>query len=106
MHRNADQERPVPLTPVPATPSRNIKIAMILGASMGTSILPASDMSVRIAAHTNRMDWAPSPSPSVWRKRVALEGPQESGRVTSVVLNHATVEGHLIPEGSALKEVS
>lgn len=38
-----------------------------------------------MCAHTRGMEWAPSPSPSVWRKRVALEGPQESGRVTSVV---------------------
>ncbi|CAM9425557.1 unnamed protein product, partial [Hapterophycus canaliculatus] len=41
--------------------------------------------SVRVCVHTSAMEWAPSPSPSVWRKRVALEGPQESGRVTSVV---------------------
>lgn len=41
--------------------------------------------SVRVSVHTRGMEWAPSPSPSVWRKRVALEGPQESGRVTSVV---------------------
>ena len=31
------------------------------------------------------MAWAPSPSGSVWRKRVHLVGPPESGQVTSVV---------------------
>ncbi|CAM9217242.1 unnamed protein product [Scytosiphon promiscuus] len=45
----------------------------------------AVDRGVRVCTHTNAMEWAPSPSPSVWRKRVALEGPHESGRVTSVV---------------------
>ncbi|HEY7241594.1 MAG TPA: cupin domain-containing protein [Burkholderiales bacterium] len=36
-------------------------------------------------ADTARMAWAPSPSGSVWRKRVHLVGPAESGQVTSVV---------------------
>ena len=31
------------------------------------------------------MAWAPSPSGTVWRKRVHLAGPAESGQVTSVV---------------------
>jgi anti-sigma factor ChrR (cupin superfamily) len=31
------------------------------------------------------MEWAPSPSGSVWRKRVHLVGPPESGQVTSLV---------------------
>jgi anti-sigma factor ChrR (cupin superfamily) len=31
------------------------------------------------------MAWAPSPSGTVWRKRVHLVGPPESGQVTSVV---------------------
>ncbi len=40
----------------------------------------------RIArADTAAMDWAPSPSSSVWRKRLDLAGPAEAGRVTSVV---------------------
>jgi hypothetical protein len=43
------------------------------------------DLSVRAVADTNRMEWAPSPSGSVWRKRVHLVGPPESGQVTSVV---------------------
>jgi anti-sigma factor ChrR (cupin superfamily) len=43
------------------------------------------DLSVRAVADTARMEWAPSPSGSVWRKRVHLVGPPESGQVTSVV---------------------
>src|SRR5688572_5973848 len=31
------------------------------------------------------MEWTPSPSGTVWRKRVHLVGPAESGQVTSVV---------------------
>jgi len=34
---------------------------------------------------TEHMDWTPSPSGTVWRKRVHLVGPAESGQVTSVV---------------------
>lgn len=34
---------------------------------------------------TQAMDWAPSPSGTVWRKRVHRAGPEEAGQVTSVV---------------------
>ena len=44
-----------------------------------------ADLSARAFADTTRMDWVPSPSGSVWRKRVHLVGPPESGQVTSVV---------------------
>jgi anti-sigma factor ChrR (cupin superfamily) len=43
------------------------------------------DLSVRVAVDTTRMEWTPSPSRSVWRKRVHLVGPPESGQVTSLV---------------------
>jgi len=43
------------------------------------------DLAVRAVADTTAMDWAPSPSGTVWRKRVHLVGPPESGQVTSVV---------------------
>jgi anti-sigma factor ChrR (cupin superfamily) len=43
------------------------------------------NLSARAVADTSRMQWAPSPSGSVWRKRVHLVGPPESGQVTSVV---------------------
>lgn len=35
--------------------------------------------------HTDEMPWSPSPSPTVWRKRLERSGPVEAGRVTSVV---------------------
>lgn len=44
-----------------------------------------TDRTVLVVQHTAGMEWAASPSPSVWRKRLALEGPKESGRVTSVL---------------------
>ena len=43
------------------------------------------NLSVRAVADTTLMKWASSPSGSVWRKRVHLVGPPESGQVTSVV---------------------
>jgi anti-sigma factor ChrR (cupin superfamily) len=43
------------------------------------------DLAVRSAADTARMEWTPSPSRTVWRKRVHLVGPPEAGQVTSVV---------------------
>lgn len=43
------------------------------------------NLSVRAVADTARMQWTSSPSGSVWRKRVHLVGPSESGQVTSVV---------------------
>lgn len=43
------------------------------------------DLSVRACVDTARMEWTASPSGSVFRKRVHLVGPPESGQVTSVV---------------------
>jgi len=43
------------------------------------------DLSVRATADTGGMEWSPSPSGTVWRKRVHLVGPPESGQVTSIV---------------------
>jgi len=43
------------------------------------------DLSVPATVDTSTMEWSPSPSPSVWRKRVHRVGPAESGQVTSVV---------------------
>jgi anti-sigma factor ChrR (cupin superfamily) len=40
---------------------------------------------MRAVADTERMPWTPSPSGTVWRKRVHLVGAAESGQVTSVV---------------------
>jgi len=50
--------------------------------------MPASihgDLKSFCAVDTNRMQWTASPSGTVWRKRVHLVGPAESGQVTSVV---------------------
>lgn len=35
--------------------------------------------------HTDELTWQPSPSPTVWRKRLELSGDVERGRVTAVV---------------------
>ncbi len=59
------------------------------------------DLSVRAAAHTAEMEWVSSPSGSVWRKRVHLVGPPESGQVTSVVRYEpdSKFRAHDHPEG-------
>ncbi len=44
-----------------------------------------ADFSERVVVDSSIMEWEPSPSPTVWRKRLALSGGAESGIVTSVV---------------------
>jgi anti-sigma factor ChrR (cupin superfamily) len=62
------------------------------------------DLSLRVAVDTNRMEWTSSPSGSVWRKRLHLVGPPESGQVTSVVRYeaHSTFPAHDHPEGEEI----
>jgi len=62
------------------------------------------DLSVRAVADTVRMNWTPSPSGSVWRKRVHLVGPPESGQVTSVVRYEpdSRFPAHDHPEGEEI----
>lgn len=62
------------------------------------------DLNVRAVADTTVMDWTPSPSGSVWRKRVHLVGPPESGQVTSVVRYEpdSTFPTHDHPEGEEI----
>jgi anti-sigma factor ChrR (cupin superfamily) len=50
------------------------------------------------------MAWAPSPSGAVWRKRVHLVGPPESGQVTSVVRYEprSRFPAHDHPEGEEI----
>lgn len=69
---------------------------------MGASI--NGDLSVRAVADTARMEWTPSPSGSVWRKRVHLVGPPESGQVTSVVRYEprSSFPAHDHPEGEEI----
>jgi hypothetical protein len=59
---------------------------------------------VRAVADTARMAWTPSPSGSVWRKRVHLVGPAESGQVTSVVRYEprSRFPAHDHPEGEEI----
>ena len=62
------------------------------------------DLSVRAAADTTRMEWVPSPSGSVWRKRFHLVGLPESGQVTSVVRYEpkSSFPTHDHPEGEEI----
>ena len=61
-------------------------------------------LSVRAVADTARMDWGSSPGGSVWRKRVHLVGPPESGQVTSVVRYEpkSRFPAHDHPEGEEI----
>ena len=43
------------------------------------------DLARRAVMDTRAMEWHPSPSGTVWRKRLHLVGPAESGQVTSLV---------------------
>jgi len=62
------------------------------------------DLSLRAVADTRRMEWMPSPSGSVWRKRVHLVGPPESGQVTSIVRYEprSTFPAHDHPDGEEI----
>jgi len=62
------------------------------------------DLAVRVAVDTAAMEWTASPSGTVWRKRVHLVGPAESGQVTSVVRYEpsSTFHGHNHPDGEEI----
>jgi anti-sigma factor ChrR (cupin superfamily) len=62
------------------------------------------DLSVRAAADTESMEWTPSPSGTVWRKRVHLVGAPESGQVTSIVRYEpeSSFPAHGHPEGEEI----
>ena len=62
------------------------------------------DLSARAFMDTTAMDWAPSPSGTVWRKRVHLVGAPESGQVTSIVRYepNASFPAHDHPEGEEI----
>ncbi|MGH0031616.1 MAG: cupin domain-containing protein [Myxococcota bacterium] len=62
------------------------------------------DMSRRERVDTTRVDWSPSPSPTVWRKRLHRVGPAESGQVTSLVRYDpgARFPEHDHPEGEEI----
>lgn len=62
------------------------------------------DLSARAAVDTNAMEWASSPSGTVFRKRVHLVGPPESGQVTSIVRYEpdSSFPAHDHPEGEEI----
>jgi anti-sigma factor ChrR (cupin superfamily) len=62
------------------------------------------DLSVRVAVDTAAIQWTASPSGTVWRKRVHLVGPAESGQVTSVVRYEprSTFHAHAHPDGEEI----
>jgi anti-sigma factor ChrR (cupin superfamily) len=62
------------------------------------------DLAVRVAVDTAAMPWTPSPSGTVWRKRVHLVGPVEAGQVTSVVRYEprSTFHAHAHPDGEEI----
>jgi anti-sigma factor ChrR (cupin superfamily) len=71
---------------------------------MGITHSINGDLGVRVAVDTASMQWSPSPSGTVWRKRVHLVGPAESGQVTSVVRYEprSTFHGHDHPDGEEI----
>lgn len=62
------------------------------------------DLSRRARVETDDMPWSPSPSGTVWRKRVHRVGPAESGQVTSIVRYEpgATFPIHDHPDGEEI----
>ncbi len=54
--------------------------------------------------HTDALEWQPSPSPTVHRKRLELVGPPEAGRVTSVVryAPGSSFHAHPHPDGEEI----
>jgi anti-sigma factor ChrR (cupin superfamily) len=62
------------------------------------------DLALRVAVATEAMPWTPSPSRTVYRKRLHLVGPAESGQVTSVVRYEprSTFHAHEHPDGEEI----
>ena len=62
------------------------------------------DLKVRVAIDTWARAWEPSPSASVWRKRLHRVGPPESGQVTSVVRydRESSFAAHDHPDGEEI----
>ncbi len=63
-----------------------------------------ADMSTRVVMRAADMDWQPSPSPTVWRKRFYRDGPAEAGVVTSLVRYDAgsAFPTHQHPDGEEI----
>ena len=62
------------------------------------------DMSKRVSVDINEMAWQPSPSNTVWRKRLHLVGGPESGQVTSIVMyeKDSQFSAHAHPGGEEI----
>jgi hypothetical protein len=62
------------------------------------------DLALPVVMDSQAMEWSPSPSGTVWRKRLYLVGPPESGQVTSVVRYQAasTFPAHDHPDGEEI----
>ncbi len=62
------------------------------------------DVSERVVVDTNAMDWVPSPSGGVLRKRLHRVGPAEAGQVTSIVQYRpgSSFPTHPHPEGEEI----
>lgn len=71
------------------------------GAAMAESV--NADLTKRAVVETARMVWQPSPSPTVWRKRLDLLGGEHS-RVTSIVRYdpESSFPAHDHPEGEEI----
>ncbi|ACY16744.1 cupin domain-containing protein [Haliangium ochraceum] len=67
-----------------------------------------ADLSQLAIVHTDELEWQPSPSPTVWRKRLELRGDSERGRVTSVVRYdpESSFPAHDHPEGEEILVLS
>ena len=62
------------------------------------------DLSAGVVVDTTSLPWSPSPSGTVWRKRLHLVGPAELGQVTSLVRfeNNSRFHAHDHPEGEEI----
>lgn len=71
---------------------------------MTSEIQRNGDTARRATMDTSTMDWAPSPSGTVWRKRLHMVGGAESGQVTSLVRYQpdSTFPAHDHPEGEEI----
>ena len=71
---------------------------------MGETLKLNADMMARAVVRSAEMDWQPSPSPRVWRKRLYLDGRAEDGIVTSIVRYDAgsAFTAHQLPGGEEI----
>ncbi len=63
-----------------------------------------ADLDQRVVIDTAALAWQPSPSPTVWRKRLYLDGPEEAGMVTSIVryAANSAFPAHDHPDGEEI----